>query len=71
MSPLGLRKSATWEDVEALVRELFELEDMRGISPEAYARRCIEEQIADAHMRRQLTGERHQRHKRRVTLHRH
>jgi hypothetical protein len=54
MTPMrtGLHKPTTWEDVEALILELLELEGLDGISPQAYARRCIEARLAEAHERR-------------------
>ena len=53
---IGLGKAATWADVEALTQELLELESVRGVSPEAYARRCIEARLAEAHDRRHLAA---------------
>jgi hypothetical protein len=58
VSPMrtGLNKPTTWDDVEALILELFEVEGLSGISPEAYARRCIELRLAEAHERRHQVG---------------
>ena len=48
----GLYKPTTWEDVEPLILELFELEGLSGISPQAYSSRCIEARLAEAYERR-------------------
>jgi hypothetical protein len=52
MMRAGLHKPTTWDDVEVLILELFELEGLGDISPQAYARRCIEARLAEAHERR-------------------
>jgi hypothetical protein len=51
---VGLAKRASWDDVEALVRQLMALEGIGNVSPSAYARRCVEERLAELHGQRHL-----------------
>jgi hypothetical protein len=54
LTHVGLSKPATWDEVEALVRELIALEGIRNVSPPAYARRFFEAHLAEVHAQRHL-----------------